>query len=350
MLLSDFDYTLPEDLIALFPAVRRDESRLLVTHRSDDRIEHRIFRDLVEYLRPDDCLVLNDTRVIPARLVGTREGSGGKMELLLLRRRPDSDGNCVWDALARPGRKARPGSRVVFRGAEGRSVVGTILAVHLGVRRVKFEGTGDVERTLREIGQVPLPPYIRRTPVKDEDPMRYQTVYAKAEGAVAAPTAGLHFTEELLGRIRAMGARVVFVTLHVGLGTFAPVRVEHVEAHRMHEEVFQISSGAAQEINEVRERGGRIVAVGTTSVRVLETAADERGEVRAASGVTDLFIYPGYRFNAVDALVTNFHLPKSTLLMLACAFTGRDLLFRTYREAIERSYRFYSYGDAMLVL
>jgi len=350
MLLSDFDYTLPERLIAQFPAARRDASRLMVLHRSHGTIEHRVFGDLPEYLCPDDCLVLNDTRVIPARLIGTREGSGGKMELLLLQRHPDSDGSCVWDALARPGRKARPGTRIVFRAHRGDPVVGTILAARPGVRTVEFEGPGDVERALEEIGQVPLPPYIRRAPDRDEDPVRYQTVYAKVDGAAAAPTAGLHFTEDLLDRIRTMGVRTAFVTLHVGLGTFAPVRVERVEAHRMHEEVFQISARVAGVINEAREQGGRVVAVGTTSVRVLETAVEKIGEVGETSGVTDLFIYPGYRFRAVDALVTNFHLPRSTLLMLTCAFAGRDLLFRAYREAIERSYRFYSYGDAMLVL
>ena len=350
MLLSDFDYTLPERLIAQHPAARRDASRLMVLRRSGETIEHRAFSDLPEYLRPNDSLVLNDTRVIPARLIGTREESGGKMELLLLHRHPDPDGNCVWDALARPGRRARPGARILFRTNRDEPLVGTILAARPGLRTVKFEGAVDVERALMEIGQVPLPPYIRRAPDRDEDPMRYQTVYAKTDGAVAAPTAGLHFTEDLLDRVRARGVETLFVTLHVGVGTFAPVRAEPIETHRMHEEAFQIPSDVAETVNATRAGGGRIVAVGTTSVRVLETASGESGVVEETSGVTDLFIYPGYRFKAVDALVTNFHLPKSTLLMLVSAFTGRDLLFHAYREAIERSYRFYSYGDAMLVL
>lgn len=343
MRVADFDYDLPQELIAQEPAHRRDQSRLLVLHRGDRRLEHRHFLDLPDYLRAGDCLVLNETRVIPARLLGRRAGSGGQVEVLLLEPRE----NAMWEALVRPGRRARPGTMVEF--GEGR-LVGRIIAVlDDGTRLLGFDFEGDFGALLTELGQTPLPPYIKRPP-HAADQERYQTVYARQDGAVAAPTAGLHFTEELLDRIRHVGVEVAFVALHVGLGTFKPVETELVADHRMHAERFVISPAAARAMNEARLNGGRLVAVGTTVVRAVESAADQAGRVGARDGRAELFIYPGYRFRAVDALITNFHLPRSTLLMLVSAFAGRETVLMAYEEAIRRGYRFYSYGDAMLIL
>ncbi len=343
MRVADFDYHLPPSCIAQTPAGQRDRSRLLVLHRRSGALEHRAFADLADYLCPEDCLVLNDTRVIPARLIG-RRGSGGRVELLLLRRRAGR----TWEALARPGRRARPGSVVEFGEGELRATVTQVLPD--GVRLVRLDHEGELRALLDRLGRTPLPPYVKRDADRPEDRERYQTVYARYDGAVAAPTAGLHFTEELLARIRNVGVEVVFLTLHVGLGTFKPVEVEVVEEHQMHGEQFRLPPEAAAAINARRARGGRIAAVGTTVVRALESAAGPNGQIVAGEGTTDLFIRPGHQFRAVDVLVTNFHLPRSTLIMLVSAFAGRERVLAAYEEAIRRGYRFYSYGDAMLIV
>lgn len=336
---AEFDYHLPPELIAQAPAEPRDSSRLMVVHRDTGRLEHRIFREIIEYIQPGDVLVANQSRVIPARLYGRKVPTGGKVELLLLTRR----GERMWEALVR-GRRIREGVRIRVGGGEC-SLEGTVVAItESGGRLIEFERP--IEPLLKEIGVVPLPPYIHQ-PVSD--PERYQTVYARIEGSVAAPTAGLHFTPELMQRIEEKGAHFVFVTLHISLDTFRPVKEEKVEDHRMHSEYCELDEGAAQAINQARQEGRRIIAVGTTSVRVLETAATGEG-VRPFRGWTDLFIYPGYRFKVVDAMITNFHLPRSTLIMLVSAFAGRDLILRAYEEAIRLRYRFYSFGDAMLIL
>jgi len=338
--LADFDYELPPELIAQEPIEPRDASRLLVVHLCSGRLEHRVFRDLPEYLRPGDCLVLNQTRVIPARLIGRRVPTGGAAEVFLLRRL-DKD---RWEALVRPGRRLRPGSRVAF--SDGLEAVIEDRAPD-GSRVVRFEYEGAFEAVLERLGRVPLPPYITRELADDE---RYQTVYARARGSAAAPTAGLHFTPELLDRCRRAGAATAYLTLHIGLATFRPIRVDNIEEHRMHEEEYIVDEEAAALVNRAREGGGRIIAVGTTAVRTLETVAGENGRIRAGSGRTDLYIRPGYRFKAVDAMVTNFHLPKSSLIVLVSAFAGRELVMRAYREAVERRYRFFSFGDAMLFI
>jgi len=335
---EDFDYALPPDRIAQHPVEPRDHARLMVLHRDSGKLEHRRFYEVVDYLRRGDVLVINETRVFPARLVGKRP-SGGKVELLLVR----PLGRDTWEALAKPGRKVRPGERLLF--GEGKLTGEVVERTEDGKRVVRF--SGDIE-TLRNLGQVPLPPYIRRSPIP-EDRERYQTVYARVEGSVAAPTAGLHFTEELLERLREKGVEVVPIVLHVGPGTFRPVRGE-VSEHRMEAEYYEVSPRAAEVVNLAREKGGRVVAVGTTSVRTLETVADEEGRVRPGSGWTELFIYPPYRFRVVDALITNFHLPRSTLLMLVAAFAGRERVLEAYMEAVRLGYRFYSYGDAMLII
>ncbi|MBY6276778.1 tRNA preQ1(34) S-adenosylmethionine ribosyltransferase-isomerase QueA [Symbiobacterium thermophilum] len=341
MRLSDFDYDLPKELIAQKPVEPRDASRLMVVHRASGAIEHRCFRDLPEYLRPGDGLVINETRVMPARLLGSREKTGGAMEVLLLKRL-DRD---RWETLVKPGKKARPGERIVF--GDG-LLVGTVVGpTDYGGRVIDFHYEGVFENLLERLGQMPLPPYIHE---QLEEPERYQTVYAREWGSAAAPTAGLHFTAELLDRLAARGVEIHRITLHVGLGTFRPVEVEDPTQHKMHSEFYHVSPEAAAGINAVRKGGGRLVAVGTTSVRTLETVADEDGTVRPGEGWTDIFIYPGYRFKAVDALVTNFHLPKSTLLMLVSALAGHDLIMRAYREAVAQRYRFFSFGDAMLIL
>lgn len=352
MRVSDFDYPLPAHLIAQTPAERRDASRLLVLHRKDGRLEHRGFRDLPDYLRPDDCLVLNDTRVFPARLIGHREKWGGRIEIFLLQPvSEEEDGRrAIWKAITRAGWKVQPGVRIFLGSEEAPDAVCDVLEIFPdGIRLVRFTSVRPFREVLQRIGQTPLPPYIRR-PLKGGDAERYQTIYARQEGAVAAPTAGLHFTEEVLGLIRAKGMAVVFVTLHVGLGTFKPVKVEEVEEHRIHAEAFSLPEETAKVIQERRKDGGRVVAVGTTVVRVLETCAKEDETVRPASGETDLFIYPGYRFRVVDVLLTNFHLPRSTLLMLVAAFAGRERILDAYSTAMKEGYRFYSYGDAMLII
>lgn len=338
---KDFDYYLPEGLIAQRPLDRRDMSRLLVLHRQDGSIEHKTFRDIIDYLNPGDCLVLNDTRVIPARLIGEREGTGGQIEFVLLNRL-DRD---RWEVLVKPGRRARVGRRFVFGSGElTAEVIGNTPS---GERIVRFAYNGVFEEVLDRLGNMPLPPYIKE---KLEDRERYQTVYSREEGSAAAPTAGLHFTHNLLDRIKAKGVNIAFITLHVGLGTFRPVKAEDVEEHRMHSEYYRIGQDAADTINRARDRGGRVAAVGTTSCRTLETAAADNGTVEAGSGWTDIFIYPGYRFKAMDLLLTNFHLPGSTLIMLVSAFAGRDNVIRAYSTAVDERYRFFSFGDAMLVI
>ncbi len=340
MRLADFDYELPPELIAQEPVEPRDSSRLLVVHRASGQLEHRVFRDLPEYLKPGDCLVLNQTRVIPARLIGRRTPTGGLAEVFLLRRL-DRD---RWEALVRPGRRLRPGSRVSF--GDALQVVIEDRAPE-GARIVRFEYEGAFEEVLDRLGRVPLPPYITRELPDDE---RYQTVYARARGSAAAPTAGLHFTPELLDRCRTTGIGTAYLTLHIGLATFRPIRAENIEEHRMHEEEYVVDEAAAGLINGAREGGGRVIAVGTTAVRTLETVAGEDGRIHPAQGRTSMYIYPSYRFRAVDAMVTNFHLPKSSLIVLVSAFAGRDLIMRAYHEAVERRYRFFSFGDAMLII
>lgn len=338
---AEFDYSLPEELIAQVPVEPRDSSRLLVMRRDSGDTEHTVFREIPRYLREGDLLVLNNTRVIRARLLGHKE-TGGSVEVFLLRR---LEGD-LWEVLVRPGKRLRPGARVSFAGGELQAIVEDVTG--FGGRTVRLIArNGDVRSAIERTGHVPLPPYIHRG---IEDPGRYQTVYASEEGSVAAPTAGLHFTTGLLDRVRSSGISTVFLTLHVGLGTFRPVQVEDVEEHEMHAEYYSIGDEATRAINETRSRGGRVVAVGTTAVRTLETAAGADGLVSAGSGWTRMFIYPGYRFKVISGLVTNFHLPRSTLLMLVCAFGGTGNVLRAYAEAVRMRYRFYSFGDAMLVI
>lgn len=348
MRVADFDYHLPPDLVAQEPLPERDASRLLVLHRALGRWEHRAVRDLPLYLRAGDCLVLNDTRVLPARLTG-RRATGGRVEVLLLRKLAEGGGE--WEALVRPARRLRPGEVLHCDGGDGAEAPALTIAVRSklaeGRAVVVLEGGPDAAALIRRYGTVPLPPYIKK-PLAD--PERYQTVYARAEGSAAAPTAGLHFTPRLLRAIEERGVRVVFLTLHVGIGTFRPVTVEAVEDHRMHPERFLVPEETARAVNEARRAGGRVIAVGTTAARALEAAADGAGLVRPAEGETDLFIRPGYRFRAVDGLLTNFHLPRSTLLMLVAAFAGLDLVLAAYRDAVRERYRFFSFGDAMLIL
>ena len=355
---KDFWYDLPEQLIAQHPAEPRDTSRLLVLDRTTGDIRHRIFRDVTEYLRPGDCLVVNNTRVIPARLIGEKEGSGGKMEFVLLKRLARDE----WEVLVKPGKKARIGARFLFGdGLLRAEVVGML---DEGNRRVRFEYEGVWEQVIDKVGTMPLPPYITATL---EDRERYQTVYARPEGSAAAPTAGLHFTPELLDAIRAAGVSIAEVTLHVGLGTFRPVKVENVQEHHMHAESFSISREACDTILAARAAGGRIIAVGTTTVRVLESVAAAVGNgmpsdpatagsgepaplLAPMEGETRIFIYPGYEFRVTDGLITNFHLPESTLMMLVSAMAGRELILEAYRVAVHEAYRFFSFGDAMLIL
>ena len=341
MKIDEFDYFLPEERIAQHPLPDRASSRLMVLHRDGETVEHKHFCDILDYLNPGDCLVLNDTRVIPARLYGEKEKTGGAIEFLLLHRRSQDE----WEVALKPGKKAKVGARFEFGGGKLRAEVLEI--IEGGNRVVRFFYDGLFENVLDELGEMPLPHYIKE---KLEDKERYQTVYNKVSGSAAAPTAGLHFTEELLEKIREKGIKTVFVTLHVGLGTFRPVKVETVEEHTMHSEYYILSREAADTVNAVKRSGGRVIAVGTTSNRILETVADEDGFLTPGTGTTDIFIYPGYRFKCVDALITNFHLPKSTLIMLVSAFAGRDFVMRSYREAVEREYRFFSFGDAMLIL
>ncbi len=339
--LSDFDYNLPEELIAQDPLSVRSESRLMVLDKVNGDVTHRHFYDIKDYLRKGDCLVINNTKVIPARLIGEREGTGAKVEILLLKRKSDN----VWETLVKPGKKARVGSRIVF--GDGILIGEIIDIVEEGNRLVQFEYQGIFEEILDQLGQMPLPPYITH---QLEDKNRYQTVYAKYEGSAAAPTAGLHFTEELLQELREMGVNIAEVTLHVGLGTFRPVKVENVLEHHMHSEFYQITEEAAELINRTKEEGGRVISVGTTSTRTLEAAADEDGTLSAKSGWTEIFIYPGYKFKVIDGLITNFHLPESTLLMLVSALAGRENVLHAYQIAVEEKYRFFSFGDAMLII
>lgn len=340
MNIKDFYYDLPQELIAQFPLEDRTMSRLLVLDKSNGRIEHKHFYDIIDYLNPGDCLVMNNTRVIPARLYGVKEGSGGKIEFLLLKRLNID----TWEIILKPGRKARIGSRFIF--GDGLLKAEIIDVLDDGNRIARFEFDGVWEELLDKLGEMPLPPYIKE---KLEDKNRYQTVYSKIEGSAAAPTAGLHFTEELLDKIRAKGVKTAFVTLHVGLGTFRPVSVENIENHKMHSEYFEVSKETADIINKTRKSGGRIIAVGTTSVRTLETCSDDAGNVIPKSGDTAIFIYPGYKFKAVDHLITNFHLPESTLLMLISALSDKETIMKAYGEAIKERYRFFSFGDAMFI-
>ncbi len=340
MTTNDFYYDLPAELIAQTPLKDRSASRLLVLDRESGAVKHEHFYDICSHLRRGDCLVMNNTRVIPARLYGCKEGSGGKIEFLLLKRL-DID---TWEVILKPGKKAKPGSRFEFGGGLLKAEV--LKIIEDGNRIVKFEYDGVWEEILDKLGEMPLPPYIKE---KLDDRERYQTVYSKIEGSAAAPTAGLHFTRELLAKIGEMGVDIVYLTLHVGLGTFRPVSAENVEEHIMHSEYYQISAEAAEKINAAKERGGRIIAVGTTSVRTLETVADPCGRVKAESGETDIFIYPGYKFKAVDCLITNFHLPESTLLMLVSAMAGRENILNAYKIAVAEKYRFFSFGDAMYI-
>lgn len=339
--LHDFYYELPKELIAQNPLDDRAGSRLLLLDKQTGKTEHHVFREIVDYLRPGDCLVVNNTKVIPARLIGSREGTGAKVEVLLLKREEDN----VWETLVKPGKKARPGMRIVF--GDGLLTGEVLEVVEDGNRRIRFQYEGIFEEILDRLGQMPLPPYITHQ-LKDKN--RYQTVYAKHDGSAAAPTAGLHFTQELLQQIRDKGVNIAHVTLHVGLGTFRPVKVKKIEEHHMHSEFYMIENDQAELINRTKENGGRIIAVGTTSCRTLESAASEDGKLKAGSGWTDIFIYPGYRFKMIDCLITNFHLPESTLMMLVSALAGREHIMDAYAEAVKERYRFFSFGDAMFIL
>lgn len=338
---SDFYYDLPKELIAQDPLEDRSSSRLLVLHRKSGEIEHRIFSDIADYLRPGDCLVRNNTKVIPARLFGVRKDTGAVIELLLLKRREKD----IWETLVKPGKKARAGVELIF--GEGK-LQGEILSVEEdGNRLIRFHYEGIFEEILDELGQMPLPPYITHT-LKDKN--RYQTVYAKYEGSAAAPTAGLHFTEELFQKLEDKGVTIANVTLHVGLGTFRPVKVEDVTEHHMHSEYFRIEPEEAEKINAAKAAGGRIVCVGTTSCRTVESATDKNGILQAGEADTEIFIYPGYNFKMTDVLITNFHLPESTLVMLVSALAGKEQIMEAYAEAVKERYRFFSFGDAMIIL
>lgn len=337
---KDFYYDLPQELIAQDPLEDRSSSRLLVLSKVDGSIRHEVFRNISQYLNPGDCLVINNTKVIPARLFGEREHTGATIEILLLKRRE----NDIWETLVKPGKKAKVGTKILF--GDGLLVGEVIDVVEDGNRLIQFTYEGIFEEILDRLGQMPLPPYITHT-LKDKN--RYQTVYAKYDGSAAAPTAGLHFTPELLEEIRAKGVRIAEVTLHVGLGTFRPVKVEHVQDHHMHSEYYQVTEEAAQLINETKCSGGRVIAVGTTSCRTLESAAEVDGTLAEKSGWTDIFIYPGYQFKVIDALITNFHLPESTLVMLVSALAGREHMMNAYEEAVRERYRFFSFGDAMFI-
>ena len=341
MLVKDFDYELPPELIAQDPIEDRSASRLMVLDRESGAVSHHVFREVINYLNPGDCLVINDTKVIPARLYGNRAGHTGKVEVLLLTRRE----NDIWETLVRPGKKLQRGTELEFGGGLLRAKI--LEVVEDGNRLIQFYYEGIFEEILDQLGQMPLPPYITHE-LKDKN--RYQTVYATHEGSAAAPTAGLHFTKELLEQIKAKGVKIARVTLHVGLGTFRPVKVEEVTDHQMHSEYYCISKEAADQINRTKAAGGRVIAVGTTSCRTLESAAEENGHVDAKSGWTSIFIYPGYKFKVLDGLITNFHLPQSTLLMLVSALAGRENIMAAYQEAVKEKYRFFSFGDAMLIL
>ena len=340
MKLTDFNYDLPEELIAQDPLEKRSDSRLMVVGREDGSITHKHFYDIIDYLNPGDCLVINDTKVIPARLMGVKEDTGASIEVLLLKRKEEK----IWETLVKPGKKMKVGARVVFgNGLLNGEVVGI---VEEGNRLIRFEYEGIWEELLDQLGQMPLPPYITHQ-LKDKN--RYQTVYAEHEGSAAAPTAGLHFTKELLQQIKDKGIDIAHVTLHVGLGTFRPVKVDNILDHHMHSEFYIVDQEAADKINAAKARGNQVISVGTTSTRTIESVADENGFMRAASGWTDIFIYPGYQFKVVDSLITNFHLPESTLLMLVSALSTRENMLHAYEVAVQEQYRFFSFGDAMFI-
>ena len=340
MNVKDYDYDLPEELIAQDPLEDRSSSRLMVLDRQTGDVEHRHFTDILEYLHPGDCLVINNTKVIPARLFGVKEDTQAKIEVLLLKRKE----NDIWETLVKPGKKAKPGTKLVF--GDGLLTAEVVDVVEEGNRLIQFHYDGILEEILDQLGQMPLPPYITHQ-LKDKN--RYQTVYAKYDGSAAAPTAGLHFTKELLQKVKDMGVDIAEVTLHVGLGTFRPVKVENVLDHHMHSEFYMVSQEAADKINRAKESGHRVIAVGTTSTRTLEAAADENGRLHETSGWTEIFIYPGYQFKVIDALITNFHLPQSTLVMLVSALAGREHVLHAYEIAVKERYRFFSFGDAMLI-
>ena len=337
---SDFYYDLPEELIAQEPLKDRSSSRLLVLDNETGEIEHRIFKDITDYLQEGDCLVINDTKVLPARLIGERVGTGARIEILLLVRKNID----TWEVLVKPGKKARPGDKVSFGG--GKLVAEILETIEGGNRIIKFHYDGVFENILEELGEMPLPPYITH---KLEDKNRYQTVYAEHDGSAAAPTAGLHFTPELLEKIKNMGIKIAHVTLHVGLGTFRPVKVDDVTNHEMHSEYYVVEKSQADIINDTKKNGGRVIAVGTTSTRTLESVTDENGVVHEGNGWTKIFIYPGYKFKAIDCLITNFHLPESTLVMLVSALAGKENIFKAYEIAVKEKYRFFSFGDAMFI-
>lgn len=338
---EDFDYDLPKELIAQDPLLDRSSSRLMHVDRKSGEVSHHIFKDITSFLKPGDCLVMNNTKVIPARLYGVREDTGASIEILLLKRKE----NDIWETLVKPGKKCKTGAKLNF--GEGKLKAEIIDVLEDGNRLLQFSYEGIFEEILDELGQMPLPPYITH---KLKDKNRYQTVYAKYEGSAAAPTAGLHFTKELLAQIREMGVDIVEVTLHVGLGTFRPVKVHNVQDHHMHSEFYMVSQEAADKINEAKRNHNRIICVGTTSCRTIESAAGEDGFMKAGSGWTEIFIYPGYEFKLMDGLITNFHLPQSTLLMLVSAFAGREHMLAAYKIAVEEKYRFFSFGDAMILI
>jgi S-adenosylmethionine:tRNA ribosyltransferase-isomerase len=338
---KDFYYDLPEELIAQDPLEDRSASRLMVLDKKTGEVTHKIFKDILDYLHPGDCLVLNNTKVIPARLFGVKEDTQAHIEILLLKRKE----NDIWETLVKPGKKAKPGTVLSF--GDGLLKGEVIDVVEDGNRLIQFHYEGIFEEILDKLGQMPLPPYITH---QLQDKNRYQTVYAKYDGSAAAPTAGLHFTKELLEQVKNMGVEIAEVTLHVGLGTFRPVKVENVLDHHMHSEFYMISADAAEKINRAKESGHRVIAVGTTSTRTMEAAADENGRLHECSGWTDIFIYPGYRFKVIDALITNFHLPESTLVMLVSALAGREHVLNAYEVAVKERYRFFSFGDAMFIV
>ncbi|MBO5470342.1 MAG: tRNA preQ1(34) S-adenosylmethionine ribosyltransferase-isomerase QueA [Lachnospiraceae bacterium] len=340
MKLTDFNYDLPEELIAQDPLEKRSDSRLMVVGREDGSITHKHFYDIVDYLNPGDCLVINDTKVIPARLMGVKEDTGASIEVLLLKRKEEK----IWETLVKPGKKMKVGARVIF--GDGLLTGEVVDIVEEGNRLIRFEYEGIWEELLDQLGQMPLPPYITH---QLQDKNRYQTVYAEHEGSAAAPTAGLHFTKELLQQIKDKGVDIAHVTLHVGLGTFRPVKVDNILDHHMHSEFYIVDQEAADKINAAKARGNQVISVGTTSTRTIESVADENGFMRAASGWTDIFIYPGYQFKVVDSLITNFHLPESTLLMLVSALSTRENMLHAYEVAVQEQYRFFSFGDAMFI-
>lgn len=340
MKLTDFNYDLPEELIAQDPLEKRSDSRLMVVGREDGSITHKHFYDIIDYLNPGDCLVINDTKVIPARLMGVKEDTGASIEVLLLKRKEEK----IWETLVKPGKKMKLGARVVF--GDGLLTGEVVDIVEEGNRLIRFEYEGIWEELLDQLGQMPLPPYITH---QLQDKNRYQTVYAEHEGSAAAPTAGLHFTKELLQQIKDKGVDIAHVTLHVGLGTFRPVKVDNILDHHMHSEFYIVDQEAADKINAAKARGNQVISVGTTSTRTIESVADENGFMRAASGWTDIFIYPGYQFKVVDSLITNFHLPESTLLMLVSALSTRENMLHAYEVAVQERYRFFSFGDAMFI-